>query len=153
LVRHVFRPCGFSLTLRHAEHIVAKHYNMHYARQHCVCLEYLPRFGEMFQWRKSLFCFGALICKFSVRRHLFHSRRHLFFMRTSLDTVHFNAVRKGLKRNFGCLWNLIWIKFAFSHNNIMPQNFLRRNRWQQYILFIFILWNDLSKWIEKSLQI
>jgi hypothetical protein len=92
LVRRVFRPCGFSLTLPHAEHIVAKHNTMHYAR---VCSEHLPCFGEMFQWRKSFVCFGALICKFGVCRHLFHSRHHLL-----------------------CLC---------------------RNRWQQYILFIFIL--------------
>jgi hypothetical protein len=38
----------------------APHNNMHYARQHGVRLVRLPRFGEMFQWRKSsVCCFGV----------------------------------------------------------------------------------------------
>ena len=62
-VRRVFRACRFSLTLCHTERAVAKHNNMGYARQHRVRSARLPRFGEMFQWRKSLVCcFGALIC-------------------------------------------------------------------------------------------
>jgi hypothetical protein len=49
--------------------VVAKHNNMHFARQHRVRSAGLPRFGEMFQWRKSLACcFGALICICGARR-------------------------------------------------------------------------------------
>ncbi len=52
--------CGAASFLR--VRVVAKHNNMHFARQHCVRSARLPRFGEMFQWRKSsVCCFGALI--------------------------------------------------------------------------------------------
>jgi hypothetical protein len=54
-VRCVFHACSFSLTLRHTERVVAEQNNMHYALQHRVRSAHLPRFGEMFQWRKSLF--------------------------------------------------------------------------------------------------
>ncbi len=62
--RRVYYACRFSLVLRHTEpssvRVVAVHDNMHYARQHGVRSARLPRFGEMFQWRKSLVCcFGA----------------------------------------------------------------------------------------------
>ena len=58
---------------------VAKHKNMRYARQHLVCSARLPRFGEMFLWRKSLVCyFGALICICGARRRQFHSCRRQF---------------------------------------------------------------------------
>jgi hypothetical protein len=41
-------------------HVVAVHNNIRYARQHGVRSARLPRFGEMFQWRKSsVCCFGA----------------------------------------------------------------------------------------------
>ncbi len=57
-----------------------KHNNMHYARQHPVRSARLLRFGEMFQWRKSLVCcFGALICICGARRHQFYVRCHLFY--------------------------------------------------------------------------
>ncbi len=52
--------------------VVAKHNNMHFARQHRVRSERLPHFGEMFQWRKSsVCCFGALICICGARRRQF----------------------------------------------------------------------------------
>ncbi len=41
-------------------HVVAVHNNIRFARQHGVRSARLPRFGEMFQWRKSsVCCFGA----------------------------------------------------------------------------------------------
>jgi hypothetical protein len=44
-----------------------------------VCVR---RFGEMFQWRKSLVCcLGALICICSARRRQFYTRRSLFYSR------------------------------------------------------------------------
>jgi hypothetical protein len=60
----VFYACHFSLVLRHTEpssvRVVAVHDNMHYARQHSMRSARLPRFGDMFQWRKSsVCCFGA----------------------------------------------------------------------------------------------
>jgi hypothetical protein len=52
--------CGAASFLR--VRVVTKHNNMHFARQHRVRSARLPRFGEMFQWRKSsVCCFGALI--------------------------------------------------------------------------------------------
>jgi hypothetical protein len=49
---------------------VAKHKNMHYARQNRVCSARLLRFGEMFQWRKSLVChLGARHCQLHLRHH------------------------------------------------------------------------------------
>ncbi len=72
--------------------VVAKHNNMHYARQHCVRSARLPRFSEMFQWRKSLVCcFSALICicgvrrcQFNARRRQFNARRRQFYARRRL---------------------------------------------------------------------
>jgi hypothetical protein len=41
-------------------HVVAVHNYIRYARQHGVRSARLPRFSEMFQWRKSsVCCFGA----------------------------------------------------------------------------------------------
>ena len=61
--------------------LVAKHNNMHYARQPRVPSARLPHFGEMFQCRKRLVCcFGALICVCSARCRQFYSRRHLFYL-------------------------------------------------------------------------
>jgi hypothetical protein len=58
--------CGLAFGVRCGEflrvRVVTKHNNMHFARQHRVRSARLPRFGEMFQWRKSsVCCFGALI--------------------------------------------------------------------------------------------
>ena len=60
--------------------VIPKHNNMHFARQHSVRSERLPRFGEMFQWRKILVCcFGALICICGARRRQFHTRHRQFY--------------------------------------------------------------------------
>ncbi len=60
--------------------VISKHNNMHYARQRRVRSARLPRFGEMFQWRKSsVCCFGALICICGARCRQFYCRRHLFY--------------------------------------------------------------------------
>ena len=70
--------CGAASFLR--VRVVTKHNNMHFARQHRVRSARLPRFGEMFQWRKSsVCCFGALICICGVRRRQLYTRRHLFY--------------------------------------------------------------------------
>jgi hypothetical protein len=54
--RRVFTP---AVSPSHS-HVVAVHNNICYARQHGVRSARLPRFGELFQWRKSLvFCFGV----------------------------------------------------------------------------------------------
>jgi hypothetical protein len=74
-VRACVRACGVFFTpavLPSHSHVVAVHNNIRYARQHGVRSARLPRFGEMFQWRKSsVCCFGA--CG-AVKRQ-FHSRR------------------------------------------------------------------------------
>jgi hypothetical protein len=55
-LRLVFYACCFALAL----HVVAVHNNIRYARQHGVRSARLPRFGEMFQWKKSsVCCIGA----------------------------------------------------------------------------------------------
>jgi len=62
-VRACVRACGVFFTpavLPSHSHVVAVHNNIRYARQHGVRSARLPRFGEMFQWRKSsVCCFGA----------------------------------------------------------------------------------------------
>jgi hypothetical protein len=68
--------------LRNTERVVAQHKNMRYARQHRVCSARLPRFGEMFQWGKSLVCcYGALICICGAMRRQFHVRRGQLYVR------------------------------------------------------------------------
>ena len=61
--RACVRACGVFFTpavLPSHSHVVAVHNNIRYARQHGVRSARLPRFGEMFQWRKSsVCCFGA----------------------------------------------------------------------------------------------
>jgi hypothetical protein len=62
-VRACVRACGVFFTPAVSpshSHVVAVHNNIRYARQHGVRSARLPRFGEMFQWRKSsVCCFGA----------------------------------------------------------------------------------------------
>ncbi len=102
VVRSVFHACRFSLTLRHTEPssvcIVAEHNNMWYTRQHGVRSARLPRFGEIFQWRKSsVCCFGALLCNFGASRRQLHLRRRLLRSRrqqmAAVNFVHFYFVK------------------------------------------------------------
>jgi hypothetical protein len=64
----VFYTCHFCLTLHLTEpswvRVVAEHNNMCYSRQHGVRSAHLLRFGEVFQWQKSLLCcFGVWNCQ------------------------------------------------------------------------------------------
>ncbi len=87
----------------HACALSSTHKNMHYAWQHRVRLVRLPRFGEMFQWRKSLdCCFGALICICSARRRQFYARHRQFYKRHHL----FHSRRT--RRRLLCLCHNRW---------------------------------------------
>ncbi len=87
------------LHLRHTERVVAKHNTMRYARQHRVSSACLPRFGEMFQWRKSLVCcFGALIRICGARRLQFYACRQFYVCCT----------RRRTRRRLLCLCHNRW---------------------------------------------
>jgi hypothetical protein len=82
--------------------VVAEHNNLHFALQHRVRSVGLPRFGEMFQWRKSLVCcFGALICIGGARRRQFYERRHLFYSMPFYELVQQQMAAVNLGNLFG----------------------------------------------------
>ncbi len=95
-----FHVCALSST----------HKNMHYAWQHHVRLARLPRFGEMFHWRKSSdCCFGALICICSARRRQFNTRRHQFFARRRQFYVRHSLFHsRRTRRRLLCLCHNRW---------------------------------------------
>jgi hypothetical protein len=80
---------------------------MHFAWQHRVRLERLPRFGEMFQWRKSsVCCFGALICICGARGRQLYARRHLFYLHRTRRRFFVLVPQQMAAVNFGNLFGV-----------------------------------------------